>query len=96
LAIGDSQIAEGGAKFAPEPFARIMCPRPSRSIAELLGRRFEPSEILKVLAAWALIGSCIELEEDLVAPVGNIEDETAPLSRMRAADRTFGQTQVEQ
>src|SRR5438552_18702063 len=78
VAIGDSQIAEGSAKFDPEPFARIMCPRPSRSIAELLGRRFEQSEVLKVLAAWALIGGCIELEEDLVAPVGNLEDETRP------------------
>ena len=73
-----------------------MRPRPSRSVAELLRRQFEPPKVIEVLAAWALIGSRVELEEDLVAPVGDTEDETAPLSTMRAADRTVGQTQVKQ
>src|SRR5438552_15343051 len=73
-----------------------MRPRPSRSVAEFLRRRFEPPKVIEVLAAWALIGSRVELEEDLVAPVGDIEDETAPLSTMRAADRTIRQTQAEQ
>jgi hypothetical protein len=96
VAIDDSEVAKSGAKFDPEPFARIMRPRPSRSIAEFVRRRFEPPKVIEVLAAWALIGSRVELEKDLVASVGDIEDETAPLSTMRAADRTVGQTQVEQ
>lgn len=73
-----------------------MCARPRRRVAQLFMRRLKPSEVFEVLASWTLIGGGIELEEDLIAPVGDVEHQTAPLATVRAVDRATRETEIQQ
>ncbi|HEV8534781.1 MAG TPA: hypothetical protein VGR87_03550 [Candidatus Limnocylindria bacterium] len=71
-----------------------MRPRPSGGFTEFIGRRFEAAEVLEVLAPWALIDRCVQLEEDLVATISDVQDQASPSSGMGPSEHAFRQSEL--